>query len=136
MRSTSIGKEAIILGSKRADGEQYLTVPEHRGVQTLKWNLNVGSLQPTLRSDGSVLISPRHVVSGFRILPLAIFDTHGKNITPHGLHWGLEKRSRVVVADPRPQRLEAPRAVCDRPGDGGIPQRPPVRTTAPARRPS
>ncbi len=92
-RSTSYGNEAIVLGGARADGEQYLTVREHSGAHTLKWKLATGSLRPTLRSDGSVLISPDHVVSGFRILPLAILDTDGKNVTPDGAAWGIQHRA-------------------------------------------
>ncbi|MDX6477203.1 MAG: hypothetical protein QOH95_2714, partial [Gaiellaceae bacterium] len=91
-RPTPFGNESIVLGGDHADGEQYLTVREHRGVHTWKWRLATGSLRPTLRPDGSVLISPAHVVGGFRILPLAIFDTGGKNVSPAGAGWGLERK--------------------------------------------
>ena len=92
-RPTSYGNETIVLGGKQADGEQYVTVGKHAGVHTWKWQLSTGSLQPTLRADGSVLVSPAHVVGGFRILPLAIFDTHCKNVTPRGAAWGLEHKN-------------------------------------------
>ncbi len=92
-RRTSYGSEAIVLGGKRANAEQYLTVGKHNGERTWTWRLSVGSLTPTLRPDGSVLISPAHVVAGFSILPLAIFDKRGKNVTPRGAAWGLVHKS-------------------------------------------
>jgi len=91
-RSTAFGNEAIVLGGDHADGEQYLTVHAHHGLHTWKWRLATGSLRPVLRPDGSVLVSPAHVVGGFRILPLEIFDTGGKNVTPAGAGWGLERK--------------------------------------------
>ncbi|HEY5059542.1 MAG TPA: hypothetical protein VII51_11060, partial [Gaiellaceae bacterium] len=89
-RSTSYGREAIVIGAGKTAGEQYLTVGKNDGLHKWKWQLDAGSLTPTLRPDGSVLVSPAHVVAGFSILPLTIFSTRGKNITPTGLGWGLE----------------------------------------------
>src|SRR5882672_2697770 len=95
-RSTAFGNEAIVLGGDHADGEQYLTVHAHHGLHTWKWRLATGSLRPVLRPDGSVLVSPAHVVGGFRILPLEIFDTGGKNVTPAGAGWGLERKGKTL----------------------------------------
>ena len=91
-RTTAYGREAIVLGGPHSDGEQYLIVGRHLGSRTWTWRLDVGDLVPTLRPDGSVLVSPEHVVAGFRILPFAIYDVHGRNVTPKGLGWGLERK--------------------------------------------
>jgi hypothetical protein len=90
-RTTAYGNDAIVLGGKKNGSEQYVTVNRHTGVHTWTWKLDTGSLQPTLRPDGSVLVSPAHVVGGFSILPVAILDARGKNVTPHSLHWGLQR---------------------------------------------
>ncbi|HTZ05343.1 MAG TPA: hypothetical protein VMB53_06270, partial [Gaiellaceae bacterium] len=91
-RARPFGHEAIVLGGAVDGGEQYLVVDRHLGTRTWRWRLDTGKLTPTLRPDGSVLVSPPHVVAGFRIAPLAIYDAHGRNVTPAGLGWGLERR--------------------------------------------
>ena len=57
-----------------------------------RWKLETGTLKPHLRPDGSVLISAGNIVAGFRILPAAILDRRGRDISPAGTRWDLERR--------------------------------------------
>ncbi|HZS25276.1 MAG TPA: hypothetical protein VFA30_09855, partial [Gaiellaceae bacterium] len=89
-RTTSYGNESVVLGGSRVDAEQYVTVNRHNGSYEWRWRISAGSLTPVLRPDGSVLVSPAHVVDGFGILPVSILDKRGRKVTPHGLTWGVE----------------------------------------------
>ena len=89
-RSTSFGAEAVVVKGNVV--EQFLTVEKRMGAKRWRWKLDTGTLKPHLRPDGSVLVSPGNIVAGFRILPAAILDGRGRDISPAGTQWGLERR--------------------------------------------
>ncbi|HVS85440.1 MAG TPA: SwmB domain-containing protein, partial [Gaiellaceae bacterium] len=92
VRHTSYGQEAVVLGGAGSDVEQYLVVQKHLGLKTWSWKIDAGSLVPTLRPDGSVLVSPPNRVEGFSILPVSVTDTSHRDVTPSGLRWNVERR--------------------------------------------
>ena len=88
-RSTPFGSEAVVLDGNVV--EQFLTVEKRTGPKRWRWKLETGTLKPNLRPDGSVLVSAGNIVAGFRILPAAILDRRGRNVTPRGTRWDLER---------------------------------------------
>ncbi len=88
-RSTPFGSEAVVLDGNVV--EQFLTVEKRTGPKRWRWKLDTGTLKPHLRPDGSVLISPGNIVAGFRIRPAAILDSRGRDISPKGTRWDLER---------------------------------------------
>jgi hypothetical protein len=82
-RTLPFGHESIVL--TRLSTEELVTVERHLGTRTWQWRLD-SSLAPTLKADGSVTLGTR-----LAILPVAILDAAGRNITPHGLHWTLAR---------------------------------------------
>ena len=81
-RPTPFGEETVVVDGNVV--EQFLTVTERTGPKRWRWRLETGTLDPTLRSDGSVLVTAGNVVAGFRILPAAILDADGDDVTPAG----------------------------------------------------
>ena len=88
-RSTPFGSETVVVDGNVV--EQFLTVEQRTGPKRWRWKLETGTLKPSLRADGSVLVSPGNIVAGFRILPAAILDSRGKDVSPDGTHWDLER---------------------------------------------
>ena len=84
-RTTPFGEETVVVDGNVV--EQFLTVSERTGPKRWRWRLETGTLDPTLRPDGSVLVSAGNVVAGFRILPAAILDAEGDDVTPPGTRW-------------------------------------------------
>ena len=82
MRSTTFGREAITFGDNSV--EQSLLVEQAQGTKTWTWDLHT-KLSPRLLPDGSV----RFGRSPLSILPVAIFDADGNDVTPVGLRWSL-----------------------------------------------
>ncbi len=91
MRSTPFGAETVVVDGDVV--EQFLTVTERSGPKTWRWKLETGTLKPHLRPDGSVLVSAGNAVAGFRVLPAAILDRHGRDVSPAGIGWQLERRA-------------------------------------------
>src|SRR6266508_4424151 len=88
-RTTAFGNEAIAFGRDRI--EQSLLVNRRQGRRTWRWRLGTIGLNPSLTSDGSVRFAAKGADSGLRILPVAILDLNGKDITPAGLRWSLAR---------------------------------------------
>ena len=88
-RKLPFGSEAIVLGLNRV--EQSLTVDERQGTRTWRWRLDAAKLAPRLTADGTVRFAYGKKDSGLRILPVVVFDARGKDITPRGLRWSLER---------------------------------------------
>ena len=88
-RPTSYGHETITLAPNAV--EQLSTVVDRQGTRTWRWQLNTINLNPSLRSDGSVWFASGKTVGSKHILPVAIFDRSGKNVTPAGLRWSLRR---------------------------------------------
>jgi hypothetical protein len=80
-RMLPFGRESIVL--TRLSTEELVTVERHLGTRTWRWRLD-SSLAPALKADGSVALGTR-----LAILPVAILDSTGRNITPRGLRWTL-----------------------------------------------
>ncbi|HJX46928.1 MAG TPA: hypothetical protein VJ375_03715, partial [Gaiellaceae bacterium] len=88
-RTTSFGRESILFGINRA--EQFLTVAHRQGTRTWSWQLDATRGHPRLTPDGGVSFSHAGRLDGFHILPVAILDAHGRDVTPAGLRWSLDR---------------------------------------------
>src|SRR5580765_8130522 len=91
-RKLSFGSEAIVLGLNRV--EQSLTVDKRQGTRTWRWRLDAAKLASRLTADGTVRFADGRKDSGLRILPVVVFDKTGKDITPRGLRWSLERAGK------------------------------------------
>jgi len=89
-RVTSFGRESILFGINRA--EQLLTVARRQGARTWSWQLDATHGSPRLDPDGGVSFLRAGRPVGLRILPVAILDRSGRDITPAGLRWSLERQ--------------------------------------------
>jgi hypothetical protein len=88
-RPTPFGRETVTVGPERT--EEFLTIAHRVGVRTWRWQLGTTTLDPKLRHDGSVELRAGKRLIGLRIAPAAIFDTAGKDVTPAGTRWSLER---------------------------------------------
>ena len=91
VRTTPFGEETVVVDGEVV--EQFLTVTERTGPKRWRWRLETGTLEPTSRPDGSVLVTRGNLVTGFKILPAAILDADGDDVTPPGTRWQLERRN-------------------------------------------
>ena len=89
-RATSFGRESILFGINRA--EQFLTVDRRQGARTWTWQLDATNGVPRLGPDGGVTFAHAGRLVGLHILPVAILDRHGRDVTPAGLHWSLGRQ--------------------------------------------
>ena len=89
-RPTSFGRETILFGINRA--EQFLTVDRRQGTRTWNWRLDATNGVPRLGPDGGVTFTRAGQLVGFHILPVAILDRGGRDVTPAGLHWSLDRQ--------------------------------------------
>jgi len=89
VRETSFGRESILFGIDRA--EELLTVDRSLGARTWAWRLDASDGTPHLDADGAVGFSRAGRVVGLRILPVAIYDRHGRDVTPAGSRWSLTR---------------------------------------------
>jgi hypothetical protein len=90
-RTTSYGRESVLFGINRA--EQFLTVDRHLGTRTWSWQLDATHGAPHLGADGSVSFTRAGRLAGFHILPVAILDSAGRDVTPAGLRWSLARNA-------------------------------------------
>src|SRR6185437_5659886 len=74
--------------------EQSLLVARHQGTKVWRWRL-ASNLHAHVARDGSIKFGD----SPLRILPVAIFDADGRDITPSGLHWSLRGRTLELRLD-------------------------------------
>jgi hypothetical protein len=88
-RRTDFGGEAIAFGTDRM--EESLLVEHRQGERVWRWRLGTTRLDPSLSVDGSVRFRHAGRDSGLRILPVAILDRHGNDVTPSGAHWSLAR---------------------------------------------
>ena len=89
-RRTSFGRESILFGINRA--EQFLTVDRRQGTRAWTWRIAATNGVPYLGPDGSVtFVHAGHLV-GLHILPVAILDRRGRDVTPAGLRWSLDRQ--------------------------------------------
>ena len=94
-RATSFGRESILFGINRA--EQFLTVDRRQGTRTWSWQLDATQGNPRLTSDGGVSFTHAGRLVGFSILPVAILDRRGRDVTPAGLRWSLGRRGSTWI---------------------------------------
>ena len=88
-RATSFGRESILFGINRA--EEFLTVDRRQGVRAWSWRIDATNGVPRIGSDGGVtFVHAGHLV-GLHILPVAILDRYGRDVTPAGAHWSLTR---------------------------------------------
>ena len=88
-RPTAFGHETVTIDGAKA--EQLLTVTERQGPRTWRWNLAAPGLTPVLRADGGVDFRRGSRTAGIAIRPVAILDGAGRDITPAGTRWSLER---------------------------------------------
>ncbi|HSE81724.1 MAG TPA: Ig-like domain-containing protein, partial [Gaiellaceae bacterium] len=89
-RETDFGTETILIG--KAKTESFLTVAERQGERTWRWRI-ASRLQPRLDGGGAVtfLDPDRHLVTSITIDRVRILDAEGRDVTPAGLRWQLER---------------------------------------------
>jgi len=88
-RQTETGHETIVFEPGKT--EEFLTVESRQGLKTWRWSIEAGKLTPRVTPDGSVDFLARGKVAGFRILPVAVYDVDGSDVTPAGLRWALRR---------------------------------------------
>src|SRR6266540_4442899 len=88
-RRTSFGSEAIAFGTDQI--EESLVVERRQGQRVWRWQLGTTRLEPSLRVDGSVHFENAGSDSGLSILPVAVLDAKGKDVTPAGAKWSLAR---------------------------------------------
>ncbi len=88
-RTTSYGRESVLFGINRA--EQFLTVNRHLGTRTWSWQLDATKGTPHVGADGGVSFTRAGRLAGFRILPVAILSANGRDVTPAGLRWSVNR---------------------------------------------
>ena len=89
-RATSFGRESILFGINRA--EEFLTVDRRQGTRLWRWQLDASQGSPRFDRDGGVSFVGAGRLAGLRILPVAILDREGRDVTPGGLRWSLARR--------------------------------------------
>ncbi|HET7146118.1 MAG TPA: hypothetical protein VFI10_02870, partial [Gaiellaceae bacterium] len=89
VRPTPFGREAVTLAP--GSFEQFTTVDRHLGQRIWRWHLSTLDLSPRLREDGSVAFTRDGRPAGPHILPVAVFDEAGRDVTPSGAHWSLAR---------------------------------------------
>jgi len=88
-RPTAFGQETVTIGTERT--EELLSVNRRVGIRTWTWRLGMTTLEPKLRHDGSIDLQAGARFAGLRIAPAAILDAAGKDVTPAGTRWSLER---------------------------------------------
>ncbi|HET8606867.1 MAG TPA: Ig-like domain-containing protein, partial [Gaiellaceae bacterium] len=91
-RPTPFGSEAVVYRTGAV--ESLLTVDRKLGRHTWSWRLSSMNLEPRSMVDGSVEFRRAGDFVGVRILPVAIYDRAGKDVTPAGSHWTLARDRR------------------------------------------
>src|ERR687888_950709 len=90
-RPTPFGRETIAFGVNRV--EQSLLVDRHVGIRVWEWKLGA-NVKAHIARDGSVRFG-----DSLLILPVAILDGAGRDVTPARLHWSLRKHALVLRLD-------------------------------------
>ncbi|HEX4677700.1 MAG TPA: invasin domain 3-containing protein, partial [Gaiellaceae bacterium] len=88
-RPTPFGRESIVVAAPRT--EEYLTVTRHVGTRTWRWHLATGFSKPQLEPDGSIAFVRAGQRAGVRVLPPLVFTADGRDVTPAGARWTLER---------------------------------------------
>src|SRR5437763_1873110 len=91
-RSTRLGSETVTVTPTIA--EHYQTVTRGQGLRTWRWKLDT-TLEPRLSPNGYVGFFRGAELVPLEIDPARILDRHGRNVTPKGLHWGIDQRGRA-----------------------------------------
>ncbi|MDQ1703278.1 MAG: trimeric autotransporter adhesin, partial [Frankiaceae bacterium] len=94
-RPTPFGRESIVVAAPRT--EEYLTVTRHVGSRTWQWQLASGLSRPQLEPDGSISFVRAGRQAGVRVLPPLVFAADGRDITPAGAHWTLERSGSATT---------------------------------------
>ena len=88
-RPTPFGLETITI--ERGVTEEFLTVGRRQGLRTWRWRLAAPGLRPRLEADGSIGLFSGDQPVPLRLLPVSILDSAGRDVTPAGLRWSLER---------------------------------------------
>jgi len=85
-RRTNFGRESVVVAGRKT--EQFFTVEQHQGLRTWRWAID-SKLMPRMGGDGAVVLGDG--ATSFQILPVAVLDTSGRNVTPHGARWQIAR---------------------------------------------
>src|SRR5207248_2260110 len=92
-RTTAFGNETVTVTPQRT--EQFLTVDRRQGPRTWAWTLRASHLMPAVEPDGSVRFTDRRGdMADLHVLPVAILDRSGNDVTPAGLRWTVKRRGQ------------------------------------------
>ncbi|MEZ5100164.1 MAG: Ig-like domain-containing protein [Thermoleophilia bacterium] len=88
-RETAFGAETVVVTATGA--ESFLTVEARQGPRTWRFPLATDAT-PQLTADGGVrFLVGGHRVSDVLIAPATIYDAAGRDVTPAGTRWALER---------------------------------------------
>jgi hypothetical protein len=88
-RRTAFGLETIVVDQEKA--EEFLTVVRRQGPKVWRWSVQARNLVPRLTRAGTVEFLAGTKPAGLFIPAVAIFNAAGKDITPAGLRWSLNR---------------------------------------------
>src|SRR5712691_5648442 len=89
-RNTRVGVETITRSV--AGAEDFLAVLDHHGTRTWRWSLDTPGLEPALLPNGEIAFRiPGAQWAGMWIPKPHIFDHSGREVSPRGLRWTLDK---------------------------------------------
>ena len=114
-RRTPFGRETITFGVNRV--EESLLVNRHQRIRVWQWQL-ASNADARVVADGSVVFGR----SALKILPVAILDRGGRDVTPAGARWSLRGSSLRLRLDdtqlPTPYVIDPVALVAACPGGG------------------
>ncbi len=87
-RPTTFGRETILVAPRTT--EQFLTVARRQGARTWRWRLHAGALTPRVNPDGRVVFHDG-ALADLEVEPARILTRSGRDVTPAGLRWSLER---------------------------------------------
>jgi hypothetical protein len=96
LRSIDVGHEAVTVRGQQV--EHLITVDRHAGRRVWQWRLNT-KLEPRLSPNGTVAFFERSTnrLVEVELLPAAIYDPAGRDVTPKGTRWQLAKSGRQTL---------------------------------------
>ena len=102
-RSTSYGNEAIVLGGKRADGEQYMTVykaikAEAEAAATLAYDLAYGVAVPATMTNGKTVNNGQVDVQSVLLTPVVVTKVNIESTVVQDGFWSADDICTSQVA--------------------------------------
>ena len=93
VRATAFGSETVTIDGTTT--EHFLTVRERQGPTTWRWSLDTRGGEPRVTDDGTVeLVGEGGRVAPLTIRPVQILDAKGKDVTPRGTAWSVQRQGQ------------------------------------------